>query len=206
MTAAGFWDGVAWLRERWRRYGVAACCVAALVFVAHFRQFTIQYCAVCASVRHTDAWGFGLGPGRGFTLSASDDVRASAAFRDLCDADHVHVWRTDHIWDARLFSGSATCGGWSVGPFAFEYEHSDELRAIVRREIESGSLDRATALRLVAVPRRGWESDRAAPGTLPDAALLATAERLLRAHYAPKGKGAEADVAYRLRRMGGARH
>ena len=202
MTAAGFWDGVAWLREKSRRYGVAVCCVAVLLFVAHFRYFTIQYCAVCASARHTDDSGFGLGPGRGLTLSSSDDVRESEAFRDFCDAGHVHVWRTDHVWERSLLSDCLWCGGWRRGAFAGLYEREPELRAIVRQEIEAGALDRATALRLVAVPWHGRDSDRAAPGTLPDEALLATAERLLRAHFAPLGTEAPAYVATYLRWMG----
>lgn len=202
MTVAAFWDGVAWLRGPGWRYVRAAIAVALLLFVAHYRYFEIEYCAVCASERQTHEWGFGLGRGQGLTLGASDNVLESAAYRDLCDASHVHDWRTDHVADTHLLTGCLCCCGWRRGAFAGLYEREPELREIVRREIDAGSLDQITALRLVAVPWVGWCADRAAPGTLPDAALLATAERILSEHFAPRGAEAPGYVATYLRWMG----
>lgn len=193
------------LRSRLRWFAAGAVVVALLLCVARYRCFTIQYCAICASERRTDEWGFGLGTGLRLPFASSDDVRESATFRDPCDADHRHDWRTDHTWDSGLLSGCLACNGWRRGAFAGVYESEPRLREVVRHEIETGALDRATALRLVAVPWCGWCADRAAPGTLPDAALLAMAERLLTAHFAPRGAQAPAYIATYLRWMGGSR-
>jgi hypothetical protein len=165
---------------RTRRVALAVVGTALLLRLTRYERYEDRYCAICASERKTNDWGFGLSSDLRLPMAASDVVNQSAAFRDLCGADHVHVWRTDHVWDSNWIGGTCACNGWRVGTFAKQYERSAELRATVRREIAAGTLDRATALRLVAVPWIGYENARAVPGTPADAALRTVAGRLLR--------------------------
>ena len=165
-------------RKRGVAFGIAGA--ALLCIATHYRRYEDRYCAICASELQSYEWGFGLSSGLCVPFAASDVMTESAAFRDLCAAGHEHVWRTDHVWDTNWIGGRCACNGWQVGSFARQYERSAELRESVRREIAAGTLDRATARRLVAVPRMRYANWHAVPGTPADAALRAVAARLFR--------------------------